>query len=469
MHVHNTESGRLEELVPRVPGRIGMYVCGPTVYAAPHLGHARMAIAFDVIRKYLAFSGFEVTFVSNYTDVDDKIILRAREEGIAPTAVAGKYEQAWERAMGALRVRPPDVVPRATEHIPQMLELVERLIERGFAYPADGDVYFAVERFPGYGRLSHQSPADLRAGARVEPGERKRNPLDFVLWKGAKEGEPAWESPWGPGRPGWHIECSAMSLQYLGMGFDIHGAGSDLVFPHHENELAQAEAASGESPFVRYWIHSGLVSLGGDKMSKSTGNLVSADEALARYTPEAIRLLALQTHYRSPLDFSEELIADAATAVRRLASIVRPAAGAGDAAPPALSMAYFRDAMDDDFGTPGALAALFDAVRRGNVALEAGDSAEAAPLRAAVLAMDAVLSVVPAVGAADADAALVGDLVALALELREAARGERDFAAADRVRDRLTEIGIIVEDTPAGARWHRGSGPAAGAGTAQGG
>ena len=316
MHVHNTESGRLEELVPRVPGRIGMYVCGPTVYAAPHLGHARMAIAFDVIRKYLAFSGFEVTFVSNYTDVDDKIILRAREEGIAPTAVAGKYEQAWERAMGALRVRPPDVVPRATEHIPQMLELVERLIERGFAYPADGDVYFAVERFPGYGRLSHQSPADLRAGARVEPGERKRNPLDFVLWKGAKEGEPAWESPWGPGRPGWHIECSAMSLQYLGMGFDIHGAGSDLVFPHHENELAQAEAASGESPFVRYWIHSGLVSLGGDKMSKSTGNLVSADEALARYTPEAIRLLALQTHYRSPLDFSEELIADAATAGR---------------------------------------------------------------------------------------------------------------------------------------------------------
>jgi len=448
-----------------------MYVCGPTVYAPPHLGHGRTAIAFDMIRRYLVFAGWDVTFVSNYTDVEDKIIARAAEEGLTPAALARKYEQVYSQAMDALRVLRPDVTPRATEHIPEMVELIEALVSRGHAYPAESpsggtDVYFSVRSFDGYGALSHQSIEDLESGARVEPGQHKRDPLDFALWKAAKPGEPSWGSPWGEGRPGWHIECSAMSVRYLGVPFDIHGGGSDLIFPHHENEVAQTEAGLGAAPFARYWLHSGMVNLEGAKMSKSSGHFLSLDDALARYSAEAIRLLVAQTHYRNQLEFSPGLVEECEVALDRVVTFRERAADAlgldpdtvldsdevGAAEPDAEALAAFAEAMEDDFHTPGAIAAMFDLVKRGNAAIDSGDTAGLAGMLASLGRIDEVLAVLPPQAPADR---FLGDVMELVLDLRRRAREDKDYGTADHIRERLTEIGISVEDTPEGTKWRR--------------
>ena len=454
MRLHNTLSGTVEELVPRDEGRVGLYVCGPTVQGPPHFGHARAVIVPDVLRRYLEWRGHEVFHVRNITDVDDKIIDRAAAEGRHPAEVAEAFTQVWETQIAALGALHPHVVPRATGHIPEMLELIGALLERGAAYEAGGDVFFSVAAYPDYGKLSGRRPDELRAGARIDPGEAKRDPADFALWKAAKPGEPSWPSPWGRGRPGWHIECSAMSTKYLGSGFDIHAGGIDLAFPHHENEIAQYEAATGE-PFARTWLHNGLLHFEGGKMAKSVGNIIALDEAIDRYGADALRMFYLRADYRAPIDFSEERLAEAAAAVDRLAGFLRatealaaePAAGEADT-----EVAGFTAAMDDDLGTPAAHAALFDLVSRGYAHLEAGRDAEAAACRDAVAELSGVLGY--ELATPDEGAELVAPLVEELLALRAEARAAKDFAAADRIRDRLTAVGVVVEDTPAGARWH---------------
>ncbi|MFQ5947879.1 MAG: cysteine--tRNA ligase, partial [Acidimicrobiia bacterium] len=375
MEVFSTLGRSRQELETRSPGEVAIYVCGPTVQSAPHVGHGRPAVAYDVIRRYLEWSGYRVTFVVNITDIDDKIIAAAGERGIPTEQLAADVADQFLRASGLLGVRDPDVLCYATEHIPEMLSLIERLIDRGHAYEAGGDVYFSVRSLPEYGKLSGKDIDELVAGARVEPGEHKHDPLDFAVWKAAKPGEPFWESPWGPGRPGWHIECSAMSEKYLGFGFDIHGGGQDLIFPHHENEVAQSEGATGDEPFVRYWLHSGLINLEGEKMSKSTGVVIDLLTLLDRHPPLAIRLFYLRTHYRSPAEFSEEALQDVAASLGRLWSFRRRITGAADAAPDEGSLKRFKSAMDDDFNTPEALAVLFDVVREGNRCLDEGEDA----------------------------------------------------------------------------------------------
>jgi cysteinyl-tRNA synthetase len=438
----------------REPGRLSMYVCGPTVYDAPHVGHGRTALVFDVMRRYLEWAGYDVTFVSNVTDVEDKIIARAAERGSTEPEVAHEFEQVWFDDMERLGVRRPDHVPHATEYIDRMLALIAELVARGHAYEIDGQgVYFAVDTFPGYGALPHRTLDELleSAGARVDVDDAKRSPIDFVLWKAAKPGEPAWDSPWGPGRPGWHIECSAMSLDLLGDGFDLHGAGDDLVFPHHENERAQAEAAG--HPFARHWVHAGMVTVGGEKMAKSLGNFTTLADALDAVGPRAFRMAVLQSHYRRPVELGPAELESAARAVDRLDALVRRAAAAGvDAEGAPLDQAIvdaFRGAMDDDFNTPGAHAALFDAVRRANLALDDGDTEAAASLLATANELAGALGLELHAGTGD-DA----EIDALVRE-RDDARAARDFATADRIRDTLAGRGVQLEDTPAGTIWHR--------------
>ncbi len=365
-------------LVPAEPGKIGMYVCGATVQSEPHVGHGRYAVAFDVIRRYLVWRGNKVTYVRNITDIDDKIIAAAAEAGEKVEERAERMASIFEETYKSLGVLPPDIEPKATEHVPQMLTLIERLIDRGLAYPApNGDVYFAVRAFERYGRLSRQRPDELLAGARIEVTEAKNDPLDFALWKAAKPGEPSWDSPWGPGRPGWHIECSAMAAHYLGADFAIHGGGNDLVFPHHENEIAQSEGASGET-FSRFWLHNGMVNLSGEKMSKSTGRLVGLLEAVAEYGGATMRLFYLRAHYRSPLEFSEDLLAGAATSVERIRRFVlrAPATGRKPSADSSI-VDRFVAAMDNDFATPEALAVVFDGITEANRLLDEGEAADA--------------------------------------------------------------------------------------------
>ncbi|HLF41299.1 MAG TPA: cysteine--tRNA ligase [Acidimicrobiia bacterium] len=458
MFVHDTLTGAKVELVPREPGRIGLYVCGPTVYDAPHLGHGRSALNFDTIRRVLTHKGFEVRHVSNVTDVDDKIINRARAEGSTEPEVAARWEAAYWEQLGRLGVLRPHEVPHATEYIPQMCGLIGRLVEEGRAYVDESGVYFSVASYPGYGELSHRRLDDLleSAGARVEVDERKRSPIDFALWKAAKPGEPAWDSPWGRGRPGWHIECSAMSVGLLGEGFDIHGGGDDLVFPHHENERAQAEGAG--QPFARYWLHHGMVIVRGEKMSKSLGNFTTLAEALDAHDPRALRLLVLQTHYRSAMEMGPDHLADAARALQGLDNLARRARaqlgtapdGAGGGTNAGLGAA-FEDALDDDFNTPAALSAIFEAVRRANQAIDAGNASEATRLVGAVRAMTGVLGL----DLDDGSAAEGDDDVAALVAARDAARQARDFAEADRIRAELSERGITLEDTPAGTIWLR--------------
>ncbi|HEX2155939.1 MAG TPA: cysteine--tRNA ligase [Actinomycetes bacterium] len=472
LQLHNTLTRRKEPFVPRDQGRVGIYLCGPTVYAEPHIGNLRPVVVFDVLRRHLAASGYEVVYVRNYTDVDDKIINAAGHDPLRAFAVAEHWTRVYDQITDALGVQPPDIAPRASGHIPEMLSLIARLVDTGLAYQVGGDVYFAVGKWPEYGRLSGRDPAELQAGARVEVNLDKRDPLDFALWKGAKPGEPTWDSPWGPGRPGWHIECSAMAGKYLGQAFDIHGGGEDLIFPHHENEIAQSEGATGQ-PFARYWLHNAFLELKGVKMAKSVGNVVSPRELLTRHRGVVLRYALLGAHYRSPLEFSEDALADAAASYDRLATFATNAAralgdpggseaAAGAEAPGAPGPSGWADrfqaALDDDLNVPAALAVLFDLVAEANpliAKLEHGDTAVAGDLRerfATFLALTGRLGFTPLDDLPDR--AAFRPILELLLDLREQARAARDFAVADAIRDRLAQAGIRVEDRPGGPRWH---------------
>jgi cysteinyl-tRNA synthetase len=428
-------------------------------------------VVFDVLRRHLTASGYQVLYVRNYTDVDDKIINVAGHDPLQAFVVAERWTRVYDEITAALGVQPPDIAPRASGHILEMLALIARLVDAGLAYQAGGDVYFAVGKWPEYGKLSGRDPAELLAGARVEVNPDKRDPLDFALWKGAKPGEPTWDSPWGPGRPGWHIECSAMAAKYLGRGFDIHGGGEDLIFPHHENEIAQSEGATGE-PFARYWLHNAFLELKGEKMAKSVGNVVSPRELLRRHRGVVLRYALLGAHYRSPLEFSEEVIADAAASYDRLATFATNAAralgAAGGELPPAAVgegpsdpagwRGRFQAALDDDLNVPAALAVLFDLVAEANpliVKLERGDASVLDGLRerfATFLGLVGRLGFSPLDDLPDP--AAFRPVLDLLLDLRERARAARDFAAADAIRDRLASAGIRVEDRPGGPRWH---------------
>jgi cysteinyl-tRNA synthetase len=466
LQLHNTLTKRKEPFVPRDEGRVGIYLCGPTVYGEPHIGNLRPVVVFDVLRRHLVASGYEVLLVRNYTDVDDKIINAAGHDPLRAFTVAERWTRVYDEITAALGVLPPDIAPRAGGHIPEMLELIARLVDAGLAYQAGGDVYFGVGKWPEYGKLSGRDLAELQAGARVEVNPDKRDPLDFALWKGAKPGEPTWDSPWGPGRPGWHIECSAMAAKYLGPGFDIHGGGEDLIFPHHENEIAQSEGATGE-PFVRYWLHNAFLELKGEKMAKSVGNVVSPRELLRRHRGVVLRYALLGAHYRSPLEFSEEVLSDAAASYDRLATFATNAAralGGGEPAPvpapadPGGWRDRFQAALDDDLNVPAALATLFDLVAEANpliAKLERGDAGVAGELRdrfATFLDLAGRLGFTPLDDLPDP--AAFRPLLDLLLDLRERARAARDFAAADAIRDRLADAGIRVEDRPGGPRWH---------------
>ncbi len=448
------------ELTTREPGKVAFYVCGPTVYDAPHIGNARTAVVFDTIRRYLEWRGFAVTYVSNVTDVEDKIIARAAESGCTEPELAERYEHVYFEQMARLNVREADHRPHATEYVDRMLGLIGELVDSGHAYEVPGQgVYFAVETFDGYGALPHRTLDELResAGARVDVDEAKRSPMDFALWKAAKPGEPAWDSPWGPGRPGWHIECSAMSLDLLGEGFDLHGGGEDLTFPHHENERAQATAAG--HAFARHWIHAGMVTIGGTKMSKSLGNFTTLGDALAGHDPRAIRLAMLQTHYRRAADLGPPELHAAEKAMARLDALVRRAgtAGVADADADPVALDQFRDAMDEDFDTAHGLAVVFDAAREANRLIDGDDRERAAPLLAAICELLGVLGLDAAptgTGIGEGDGDGDGEIEAL-VRARDEARASRDFARADAVRDELAARGIKLEDTPGGTIWHR--------------
>jgi cysteinyl-tRNA synthetase len=455
IRVHDTLSRGKVEVVPREPGRLSIYVCGPTVYEVPHVGHGRAAVVFDVMRRYLEWRGFGVTFVSNVTDVEDKIIRRAEREGVSESEIAQRYEAAYWDVMDRLGVRRPDHLPRATEYIAPMLDLIAELVREGRAYVIEGHgVYFDVEAYERYGELSHRRLADLLegAGTRVEVEDEKRSPVDFALWKAAKPGEPAWDSPWGKGRPGWHIECSAMSLRLLGEGFDLHGGGDDLVFPHHENERAQAEAAG--HPFARYWVHNGMVMVGNEKMSKSLGNFTTLADALDTHGPRALRLAVLQTHYRKPMELGTTELTGAERAVGTLDNLARRARVAGIAADSAIddaAVGSFRAHMDDDFGTPGAVAVIFDAVRWANAAIDKGETGEAAMLLGTVRELAGVLGLDLDDGSGDEGDAEIDARV----KQRDDARERGDYAEADRIRAELAGRGITLEDTPSGTIWRR--------------
>ena len=467
LRIFNTLTRRKEDFVPLVPGEARMYVCGVTVYDLCHIGHARSAMVFDVMRRYLRFRNYKVTFIKNYTDVDDRIIRRANEEGVPATTISERYIAEYQKDMASIGVDPADVEPKATEHIPQMIALIERLIARGVAYVLEGDVYFEVRRFPAYGKLSGKNLDELEAGARVDVDERKRDPLDFALWKAAKPGEPSWPSPWGPGRPGWHIECSAMAMQYLGESFDFHGGGEDLIFPHHENEIAQAEGATGK-PFVRCWSHNGFVNLNSEKMSKSLGNTLWIRDMVRRHDPEALRLYFLGTHYRHPLEYADERIIESAKALGRLRALVEEAErvarlgpqppGTGDAAlldQVDAHVARFIAVMDDDFNTPQALAVLFDLLRALYAAREQGAGAGAF-----VAGVGKLVELARVLGlleqAARPQAAIDPQLKARVeslIYLREQARKQRDFAEADRLRNELATLNVTLKDSRDGTTW----------------
>jgi cysteinyl-tRNA synthetase len=489
IRLYNTLTRRKEDLVPRTEDSVSIYVCGPTVYNHIHIGNARTFLSFDVIRRYLEWRGFDVTFVQNITDVDDKIIARAAEEEMSAEEVAQTYTEAFLDSMRQLGVRRPDVQPRATQTIPDMIDMVERLIERGHAYEVDGDVYFSVRSFPEYGKLSGRDIDEMRSGARVEVDERKRDPLDFALWKAANPGEPHWTSPWGEGRPGWHLECSVMSEKELGPSFDIHGGASDLIFPHHENEIAQSEAATGR-PFATYWMHGGLLQVNAEKMSKSLGNFMLLRDVLKDYDAAVIRMLMLQTHYRSPLDFSLDRLDEAKTAYERVSTLVRNIRWARGTTPvPVGATSAERDElgkavswarerfvadMDDDFNTAGALGSLFELARVANTFMAAHPSGlAAADLVALAEVEETLVELLGALGVAIVETSMSSfppEVIDLAAQLagysgsntdaaveallaaRTAARTERNWAAADAVRDGLADLGFTVEDTPQGAR-----------------
>ena len=488
LRIYNTLTRQKELFEPLIPGQVRMYVCGITAYDLSHIGHARSALVFDVIRRYLEFKRYEVRFIRNFTDVDDKIIKRAEQEGASAGEISERFIAEYQKDMENLGVLPATVEPNATEYIPQMITLIERLVARDFAYVVDGDLYFEVRRFPRYGRLSGKNLEELLAGARVEVDERKRDPHDFALWKSAKPGEPSWESPWGPGRPGWHIECSAMSMEHLGESFDIHGGGEDLIFPHHDCEIAQSEAAT-EKPFVRYWIHNGFVTINQEKMSKSLGNFFTVREIFEKspykvpVTAEALRYFLLGTHYRHPLDFSDEALWEAKRALdrfyglfQRLDEATAPK-GQADALLPAVLERFreaFHQAMDDDFNTPVAIAELQVLRADVNKLLEAGLSKEACESAREELGSfgrvlgllqlsfrEWVSQIIPvgsgALGLTGARPRVLPDAeIDKKVAQRIEARRQKDFAKADEIRAELAAFGITIEDRPDGtSRWKR--------------
>jgi cysteinyl-tRNA synthetase len=474
MKVYNTMTGQKEEFAPQ-DQIVKMYVCGVTPYDNSHLGHAMSYIFFDVIRRYLKFHGYQVKYVQNVTDIDDKIIMRANQRGMSIAELSGKFEASYFEDMKALNVMPADVNPRATEEIPEIIGVIRGLIEKGFAYSTpDGSVYFRVTQDPDYGKLSHRTLEGMQAGARIEIGEHKENPMDFALWKASKPGEPSWDSPWGKGRPGWHIECTAMSLKYLGETLDIHGGGQDLIFPHHENEIAQSESFTGKKPFVRFWMHNGLVQVGEEKMSKSLGNLITIKDALAKYGPDCLRIFILSSHYRSPLSYSEEGLEAADKGCERL---VR-AANREDAAESGILDAtpyrqQFIEAMEDDFNTAQALSILFDLARAINQSADSGTNIDEArktlkELAGSVLglklagtqirtvtAQAAVILSEPEVDQlfSELKSEISGNSVDRLIMQRAAYRNLKNFKGADEIRTQLADLGILLEDTPKGTVW----------------
>ncbi|MFO7754328.1 MAG: cysteine--tRNA ligase [Desulfobacteraceae bacterium] len=473
LKIYNTLGGKKEEFVPLQKGRVGMYVCGPTVYDTSHIGHARSVVVFDAVFRWLRKLGYDVCYVRNFTDVDDKIIKKAEETGERPEYITEKYIREFHREMDALNVLRPTIEPKATDHIDHIVSFIEKLVDRGKAYAVPGgDVYFAIDSFEGYGMLSGRDPGDMKAGSRVAVDGKKRNPLDFTLWKPAKPGEPAWDSPWGRGRPGWHIECSAMSYEYLGNSFDIHGGGKDLIFPHHENEITQSEALFGKR-FVKYWMHNGFVDINNEKMSKSLGNFTMIKDVLSVYPAEVIRLFLLSKHYRSPIDYNEESMRETEAGLERVYTFLDRAAEAGvsfeDGAGKGNLWSRFESAMNDDFNTAKGLSVVFDAVKQGNRILDEHGTApprekidELAGLCSGIREMGQILGVFllepgayfsdktdRAVQSKHLDTEEIDRLVAERTE----ARKNRDFARADAIRDQLAEMNIVLEDGPDGTVW----------------
>jgi cysteinyl-tRNA synthetase len=464
IRLYDTATRSVRDFVPVEPGKASLYLCGATVQGSPHIGHIRSGVNFDVLSRWLAYRGLEVTLCRNVTDIDDKIINKANEAGVEYWRVAQRFEREFTEAYSALGCLPPTIEPRATGHIPEMITLMRELIELGNAYPANGDVYFDVRSYPAYGALSGQRPGEMQSADDADPKNAKRDPKDFTLWKGAKPGEPFWETPWGPGRPGWHLECSAMARKYLGRSIDIHGGGLDLIFPHHENEIAQSKARGDE--FARYWLHNAWVTMANEKMSKSLGNSVLVADMVRRHRPIVLRYYLSAPHYRSMIEYSEEAIAEAAVGFERIEQFLTRAIELTGQIAPSAAPAAFAAAMDDDLGVPQAIAVLHQAVRAGNTALAAGEKDVAATIVGELRAMLGVLGLDPLAepwfdrrsAGQDGDAlrGAVDGLIALTLEQRQAARERRDFAASDAIRNQLAALGITIEDTAAGPRWTLG-------------
>ena len=462
MKIYNTLTRRKEEFIPLKEGQAKIYACGPTVYNFIHIGNARPLCVFDVLRRYLEYRGFQVTFAQNFTDIDDKLIRKANEEGVTVKEVAARYiGEFWTDAKG-LGVKEATVHPRATENIDEILSIIGTLVEKGFAYPSGGDVYFRTRKDPGYGKLSHQPIEDLESGARIEVGDAKEDPLDFALWKGAKPGEPAWDSPWGPGRPGWHIECSAMARRYLGETIDIHCGGEDLVFPHHENEIAQSECANG-APFARYWMHNGFINVDRRKMSKSLGNFFTVREVAEKFGYEPIRYLMVASHYRTPINYSIEIMEQCKAALDRLYNCRErlgqvAAAGEGEANEEFLAAldgyrTRFCTAMDDDLNTADGIGVIFELVRELNTAMD-GESPSPGAAKAGLSLLEELTGVLGLLYGRKEEASLDGEVEAL-IAARNEARAAKNWAEADRIRDQLKEMGIALKDTPQGVTWSR--------------
>ena len=465
MKLYNTMTMRKEEFVPLEPGKIRMYACGPTVYNYIHVGNARPVILFDILRRYFEYIGNEVIFVQNFTDIDDKIINRANEEGLSSAEIAEKYTDEYKVDALGLGVREATFHPRATENIAGIIEMISKLIKKGFAYQRGDDVYFRTSSFPQYGKLSHQNLADLVAGARVGVAESKEDPMDFALWKGAKPGEPSWESPWGEGRPGWHIECSAMTHRYLGETIDIHCGGQDLIFPHHENEIAQSEGCHGHQ-FVRYWLHNGFISIDSKKMSKSLGNFFTVREAAEAYGYESIRMFMLMSHYRSPLNYSGDILVQSGQALERLKTAKRTLEFIAKNGSDSISSSEklfieslpgyrerFIESMDDDFNTADAISVIFELARESN-SMAAGPDPSKISARAALEMFDELTGVLGIIYGGTDDSGLDEEVEAL-IAARQAARDKKNWAEADSIRDKLNTMGIVLEDTPQGIKWKR--------------
>lgn len=451
---YNTLTKKIEEFIPLEPGKVKIYMCGPTVYDYFHIGNARSFVMIDIIRRYFIYKGFEVKFVMNLTDIDDKIINKALSEGITAQEVATKYSQAFFEDIKKLKIKPADVYPKATENIPYIIELIQKLLDKGYAYRIDGDVYYDVTRFKEYGKLSGKNLEELISGARVEVNEQKKNPADFALWKEAKPGEPFWESPWGKGRPGWHIECSVMSMKNLGETFDIHAGGNDLIFPHHENEIAQSEAATGK-PFARYWIHFGFLNIDNQKMSKSLGNFFTAREILEKYSAEALRLLYAQTIYSAPLNFSLDLLSNSENAVKRIENALHnvqtaPSIDVQEDFDVSRFYREFEEAMDDNFNSPEAIAVIFDFVKEVNSFLSKHNALSNSNKEKILsvfqnLAQD-IFGIIDLNKEQKFNNQLVDDLMKIIIEVRNQLRSEKRFDLSDKIRDELKRLGIELED-----------------------